>query len=74
MTVVWQDGVVLDDSTRRLLRFSLFLQGFAFLMMGATVIIYSSAFGWTTISWILLAVLVLIAGAAIWTVRRLRAG
>lgn len=65
---------MLDDATRRLLRFSLFLQGFAFVMMGATLIIYTASFGWTTISWILTIVLVLIAGTGIWTVTRLRAG
>lgn len=65
---------MLDDATRRLLRFSLFLQGFAFVMMGATLIIYTASFGWTTISWILTIVLALIAGTGIWTVTRLRAG
>lgn len=65
---------MLDDATRRLLRFSLFLQGFAFVMMGATLIIYTASFGWTSISWILTIVLVLIAGTGIWTVTRLRAG
>ena len=65
---------MLDDATRRLLRFSLFLQGFAFVMMGATLIIYTASFGWTLVSWILTIVLVLIAGTGIWTVTRLRAG
>lgn len=65
---------MLDDSTRRLLRFSVFLQGFAFLFMGATLVIYTAAFGWALVSWILLVVLLVIVGAGVWTVNRLRAG
>lgn len=65
---------MLDEPTRRLMRFSLFLQGFAFVMMGVALIVYTTAFGWSLVSWILSAVLIVIAGAVVWTVVRLRAG
>lgn len=65
---------MLDEPTRRLMRFSLFLQGFAFLMMGVALVVYTTAFGWSLVSWILSAVLLVIAGAVVWTVMRLRAG
>lgn len=65
---------MLDDSTKRLLRFSLFLQGFAFLMMGGALIVRALVLGWDVVTWILTALLIVIAGAAIWTINRLRRG
>ena len=64
----------MDESTRRLLRFCLFLQGFAFLMMGGALIVRALVLGWDSIAWILAVLLVVIAGSAVWTVNRLRRG
>ena len=47
---------MLDDPTRRLLRFSLFLQGFAALMMGAAFVIRAAAIGWDAVTFVLAAV------------------
>lgn len=63
---------MIDDSTRRMLRFSLFLQGFAFLMMGGALIVRALVLGWDVVTWILTALLVVIAGSVVWTVNRLR--
>lgn len=65
---------MLDDSTRRLLRFSLFLQGFAFLMMGGALIVRASIIGWDTLTWVFAVLMLVIAGAALWTLGRLRNG
>ncbi|HAN70672.1 MAG TPA: hypothetical protein DCQ36_03660 [Actinobacteria bacterium] len=64
----------MDESTRRLLRFCLFLQGFAFLMMGGALIVRALILGWDVVTWILTALLIVIAGAGVWTVNRLRRG
>ena len=40
---------MLDDATRRQLRFSLFLQGFAFLMLAVALVVRVSAFGWDVV-------------------------
>ena len=42
-----------DDSNRRLLRFSLFLQGFALLMMGGALFVRVVALGWDSVSLLL---------------------
>lgn len=39
-----------DDATRRQLRFALFLQGFAALMLGVALIVRVLAFGWDLVS------------------------
>jgi len=65
---------VLDDSTRRLIRFSLFLQGFALLMMGGALIVRALVLGWDVVTYVLAAFALIIAGAMAWTVNRLRAG
>jgi len=65
---------VLDDSTRRLIRFSLFLQGFALLMMGGALIVRALVLGWDVVTYVLAALALIIAGAMAWTVNRLRAG
>lgn len=63
-----------NDSTRRTLRFSLFLQGFALLMMGGALIVRVTALGWDTVALFFAALVVVIAGAMGWTVNRLRNG
>ena len=65
---------MLDDATRRQLRFSLFLQVFAALMMAVALGVRISSTGWDGITGILLVAVILIVGAAVWTGRRLRAG
>ncbi len=65
---------MLDDATRRLLRFSLFLQGFAALMMAAAFVIRAGAMGWDAVTFALGAMLLAIVAAMTYTVRRLRAG
>jgi hypothetical protein len=63
---------VLDDATRRLLRFSLFLQGFAALMMGAAFVIRAAVIGWDAVTFLLGGALLAILGAVTYTIRRLR--
>ena len=65
---------MLDDPTRRLLRFSLFLQGFAAAMMGAAFVIRVAAIGWDAVTFVLACALVAIMGAFVYTLRRLRRG
>jgi hypothetical protein len=64
---------VLDESARRQLRFSLFLQGFALLMMLGALVVRASAIGWDVVTLFLAAAVVLIVGAGVYTLRRLRA-
>ena len=71
---VWNDGGVLDDATRRQLRFSLFLQGFAALMMSVALVVRATSVGWDVITVVLGAAVVVILGAALWTWTKLRAG
>jgi hypothetical protein len=61
-----------DAAMRRQLRFSLFLQGFAGLMMGGAMVVRVVAFGWDALALILLAAFLLIVAAVVYTVRRLR--
>lgn len=65
---------MLDDAARRQLRFSLFLQGFAALMMGGALAVRATAVGWDAVTGLLAVGLVIIAAAAVFTLRRLRAG
>ncbi len=62
-----------DDATRRQLRFSLFLQGFAALMLGVALVVRATAIGWDAITGMFLVGLVVIALLGYATVRRLRA-
>lgn len=71
---VWKHGPVLDDSGRRQLRFSLFLQGFAALMMATALVVRATSVGWDAITGIFAIAVALIVAAAVWTWRRLRAG
>jgi hypothetical protein len=64
---------VLDDATRRLLRFSLFLQGFALLMMGGALVVRVTMLGWDAVAAVLTVAVVIIVVAGILTLRRLRA-
>ena len=52
---------MLDDATRRQLRFSLFLQGFAFLMLAVALVVRVSAFGWDVVDLFLALGLVVVA-------------
>ncbi|MCF8526339.1 MAG: hypothetical protein WAO50_05300 [Candidatus Nanopelagicales bacterium] len=61
-----------DDSSRRTLRFSLFLQGFALVMMGGALIVRVTVLGWDMAAFLLTGLVVVIAGAMGWTVNRLR--
>lgn len=65
---------MLDDSTRRQLRFSVFLQGFALLMLGGAVLVRASALGWDAVTWLLAAGAAVILAALVFTVIRLRRG
>jgi hypothetical protein len=65
---------MLDDAARRQLRFSLFLQGFALLMMGGALVVRVSALGWDAVAAVLAVAVVLIVTAGVFTLRRLRAG
>ena len=64
----------MDDATRRQLRFSLFLQSFAALMMGGALVVRAGSIGWDAITGVLAVALVVILGAAAWTFNRLRSG
>lgn len=65
---------MLDDATIRLLRFSLFLQGFALLMMGGALVVRVTMLGWDTVAAVLAGAVVVIVIAGVLTLRRLRAG
>ena len=65
---------MLDDAARRQLRFSLFLQGFAALMLLVAAGIRITALGWDVVTLVLLVGLGLVAAAFVWTLRRLREG
>lgn len=65
---------MLDDATIRLLRFSLFLQGFALLMMGGALIVRVTMLGWDTVAAVLAGAVIVIVIAGVLTLRRLRAG
>lgn len=65
---------MLDDAARRQLRFSLFLQGFAILMLGGAAVVRIGALGWDALSVVFLVGVGVVVGAFIWTLQRLRAG
>lgn len=65
---------MLDDATRRQLRFSLFLQSFAVLMMTVALVVRVTSTGWDAVAGVLAVAVLLILGALVWTARRLRAG
>jgi len=62
-----------DASLRRLLRFSLFLQGFAALMMGGATVVRAASFGWDALTALLGLAFALIVFAVVYTWRRLQA-
>lgn len=62
---------VADDSLRRQLRFSLFLQGFAALMMGGAAVVRLVAMGLDAITVVLLLACAGILAAAVFTRSRL---
>ncbi len=68
------DEPVLDDAARRQLRFSLFLQAFALLMMGGALVVRVTALGWDAVAAVLAVAVVVIVVAGVLTLRRLRAG
>ncbi|MBK9739589.1 MAG: hypothetical protein IPO93_08740 [Actinobacteria bacterium] len=59
-------------SARRQLRFSLFLQAFAALMMGGAAVVRIVAFGWDVVTILLTLAFGLIIAAGAYTWRRLR--
>jgi hypothetical protein len=58
-----------EGAMRRQLRFSLFLQGFAALMMGGAAVVRMLAFGWDTLTVVLALgfLLILVVGFFTWT-------
>ena len=64
----------IDGPSRRTLRFSLFLQGFALLMMGGALIVRALVLGWDITTVFLALLVLLIVGAMMWTISRLRSG
>lgn len=61
-----------EESLRRQLRFSMFLQGFAALLFGGTFLLRAFTFGWDLLT-VMFAVLMLLAvGALILTSRKTR--
>lgn len=62
-----------DGALRRQLRFSLFLQGFAALMMGGAAVIRIASFGWDALSIVLALAFLLIVGAAYFTWTKMHA-
>ena len=65
---------MLDDTARRQLRFALFLQAFALLMMSGALVVRVSAFGWDFVASVLAIAVLIIITAGVLTMRRLRAG
>jgi hypothetical protein len=62
-----------DDTLRRQLRFSLFLQAFAAVMMAVAAGVRLVAFGLDALTAVLILVTLLIVGAGVFTWTRLRA-
>lgn len=62
------------DATRRQLGFSLFLQGFAALMLSVALIVRVTALGFDLVAGLFVIGLIVVAGAVGYTLRRLRAG
>jgi len=63
---------MLDDSTRRQLRFALFLQCFAALMLVATLVIRVTALGWDVVAAVFALGVVVVGTAIGFTLGRLR--
>ncbi len=63
-----------DGPSPRTLRFSLFLQGFALLMMGGAFIVRAAVLGWDITTVFLGLLVIVIVGAMLWTISRLRSG
>lgn len=62
-----------DDALRRQLRFSLFLQGFAALMMGVAAFVRLAAFGLDALTAVFMLLCAAIVAAGVFTWTRLRA-
>lgn len=65
---------MLDDATRRLLRFSLFLQAFAGLMLVGAFLVRATQIGWDALTIVFLVGVLVVGGAMVFTFTRLRAG
>ena len=65
---------MLDDATKRQLRFSLFLQSFALLMLGGAAVVRVTSIGWDAVTLLFIAGVVLVVAVMVFTVSRLRAG
>jgi hypothetical protein len=61
-----------DASLRRTLRFSMFLQAFAALMMGAAAVVRAVSLGWDLVTVLLSLAFVLILGAIAFTRGKLK--
>ena len=62
-----------EESTRRALRFSLFLQGFALFMLLAALAVRVAVLGWDLVAFGFVAGIVIVLGAIAFTRSRLRA-
>jgi hypothetical protein len=62
-----------DDATRRQLKFSLFLQAFAALMLGLAAGVRLAAFGFDLVSAVLIIAILIVLGAGWFTWKRMRA-
>lgn len=67
-------GGGLDAQTRAKLRRSLVLQCIATVAMAVALVMRASSFGWDVPTFLLALAVVIIAGSALWTWSRLRAG
>jgi hypothetical protein len=65
---------MIDDATKRQLRFSLFLQSFALLMLGGAAVVRVTSIGWDGVTLLFTAGVVLVVAVMVFTVSRLRAG
>ena len=65
---------MLDDATKRQLRFSLFLQSFALLMLGGAFVVRALSIGWDGVTLLFASGVVLVVAAIAFTASRLRAG
>ena len=65
---------MLDDATKRQLRFSLFLQSFAPLMLGGAAVVRATSIGWDAVTLLFASGVVVVVAAIVFTASRLRAG
>ncbi len=63
-----------EAATRRQLRFSLFLQAFALLMLSGALVVRVAALGWDFVAGLLTIGVVVVVAAIGYTFRRLRTG